>query len=114
MTIPEEDSDRRSESGADLSLAGADLRLALAVSLTLAVLGAMTVFALLAIRAGLSAQSVAGLAATLCGAAATVAVRVVPGGKEPGRQRSWGPSAATEDPHPGAGEPSERQDRGAL
>jgi len=107
MKIPEKNSDRRSESGADL-------RLALAVSLTLAVLGAMAVFALLAIRAGLSARSVAGLAATLCAAAATVAVRVVPGGERPARRRSWGPSAATEDPHPGTGEPSERQDRGAL
>lgn len=100
MTIPENDSDQGSGSAANF-------KLALTVGLAFAVLCAMAVFALLAIRAGQSAAAVGGLAVALSGAAATVAVQVGSGGR-PRQRRSWGSSAATEDPHPGTGEPSER------
>jgi hypothetical protein len=99
MNLPEDESGRR---------------LGWAVALTFAVLCVLLAFVLLAVRAGEPVTSVGGVAALLCGAAGAVAVRVVRGGRAGQWPISRGPSAATEDPHPGTGEPLERQDRGAL
>jgi len=69
----------------------------LAVTLTLVILGAMTIFSLIAIRLGMSPLAVAGLIATLCTTASTAACRVA-FGKRPAQQRNPDTDAATANP----------------
>ena len=90
MTIREDDSYR--DNGGTV-----DGPTELAMTLTLVILGAMTIFSLIAIMLGMSPLAVAGLTATLCTTASTAACRVA-FGKRPAQQRNPDADTATSNP----------------